>query len=112
MAQKRPLYSGFLTEKQETHYDMTVEYAFELLCFKVLELLKFLGDSAMKGEVPLKHGLWVSKFFKTVKTLHKMEKHKRTSPKLLPLLSSLAQFLRQSVEADPDGDKFRSTERK
>lgn len=75
---------------------MTVEYAFELLCFKVLELLKFLKDGAVKGEVPLKHGFWVSKFFKTVKTLHKMEKHKRTSPKLLPLMSTLAYYLRQS----------------
>ena len=44
MAQKRPLFSGFLSEKQEAHYDLTVEYAFELLSFKVLELLKHVAD--------------------------------------------------------------------
>ena len=35
-------FSGFMTAKQETHYDKTVEYAFELICYKLLELFKAL----------------------------------------------------------------------
>lgn len=33
-------FSGFATAKQEIHYDKTVEYAFELIIYKLLELFK------------------------------------------------------------------------
>lgn len=96
------MFSGFASSKQEQHYDKTVEYAFELLCYKLLEQHKIINSFEKFTQVPShKHTLWVTKFFKVFKALLKMEKHKKTEPKLFPLLTGLVVFLRK--QEAPDG---------
>jgi hypothetical protein len=78
------LFSGFSTENQEVAYDKAVEYALELLSYKVIELIKQL-----KNCLPPQHNLWVSKFFKVTKALQRMEGHKQTEPKIHSVLVTL-----------------------
>ena len=90
--------SGFTTRKQEHQYDETLFLAFELLSFKVMELVKVCDHALIDmDESPVsthKHLRWISKFFDVFRVIYKMEKHRYQDPKFFDLFLPLVKFLR------------------
>lgn len=90
--------SGFATRKQEQDYDRGVAILCELLCDKVVELVKVLDEAGIDPDecpsVPTqKHIKWTSKFFEAFRSIYKLEKGKYQEPKLVAFMKPLATFL-------------------
>lgn len=89
-------FSGFPSLQQETLYNKVIERTLQLLCLKIVNILKATDDLHLFKEDDAKeaHEKWLIHLKKCFKVIHKLEKSKSIEPKFTISLFPLVKFLK------------------